>query len=202
MPEQHASRWIADILTLQTQAGGTESTSDEVGGVAVADAPPKVRQRLVSSSSDRASRRTLAIRHVSGHRIVALLEIVSPANKDRASHVRDFVDKAESALAHGIHVLLVDLFAPGPFDPTGIHGALWDRFVDEPSAVPTDEPLTVVSYLAGPQLEAYLERLTFGMSLPDMPLFLNPDRYVSVPLEKTYAQAFGGLASVWREVLR
>jgi len=34
-----------------------------------------------------------------------------------------------------------------------------------------------------------------------MPLFLNPDRYVSVPLESTYAMAFRGLPAVWRQVL-
>jgi hypothetical protein len=203
MAEQHAGRWIADILTLQMPVAAAGPLPRDDGGVAIADAPPKVRQKLISSPSDRAARRTLAIRHVSGHRIVALLEIISPANKDRAAHVRDFVEKAQSALAHGIHVLLIDLFAPGPFDPTGMHGALWERFVDEPSPpVPADEPLTLVSYLAGPQPEAYLERLSLGSPLPAMPLFLNPDRYVSVPLEETYSMAFRGMAAVWQEVLR
>lgn len=127
MPEQHAGRWIADVLTLQTQVARPQSRADDVG-VAVADAPPQVRQRLVSPPSARAVRRTLAIRHVSGHQIVALIEVISPANKDRATHVRDFIDKAESALALGIHVLMVDLFAPGPFDPMGMHwcsGSVW-----------------------------------------------------------------------------
>jgi hypothetical protein len=200
MPGQHAGRWIADILTLQMPIAPAQPPRDD-GGVAVADAPPKVRHRLLSSPSDRATRRTLAVRHVSGHKIVALLEIISPANKDRATHVRDFIDKAESALAHGIHLLLVDLFAPGPFDPSGMHGALWERFVDEPSPLSENEPLTLVSYLAGPQPEAYLERLSLGSPLPEMPLFLNPDRYIGVPLEQTYALAFRGLPAVWREVL-
>ena len=148
-----------------------------------------------------AARRTLAIRHVSGHQIVALLEIVSPSNKDRASHVAEFLDKAESALAHGIHLLLVDLFAPGPFDPSGLHGDTWEKIADEPSTSSGDEPFTLASYLAGPQPEAYIERLSIGQSLPSMPLFLNPDRYVSVPLESTYAQAFRGLPAVWRQVV-
>ena len=200
LPEQHAGRWIADILTLQSPVFPTMPRTDD-GGVAVAESPPHVRHKLVSTPSARANRRTLAIRHVSGHHIIALLEIISPANKDRATHVRDFIDKAESALAHGIHLMLVDLFLPGPFDPAGMHEILWERIVDEPSPRSDNEPLTLVSYLAAPQPEAYLERLSFGSPLPEMPLFLNPDRYVRVPLEKTYAQAFAGLPAVWREVV-
>jgi hypothetical protein len=147
-------------------------------------------------ASSRAARRTLVIRHASGHRIVALLEIVSPANKDRASHVSEFVDKAESALAHGIHLLLIDLLAPGPFDPSGMHGALWERFADEPFPAFKDEPLTLASYIAGQVPEAYIERLSVGNALAAMPLFLNPQRYVSIPLESTYMQAFRGLPGV------
>jgi len=49
---------------------------------------------------------------------------VSPANKDRARHVEEFTDKVLSALNVGVHVLLVDLFPPGPRDPDGLHGIL------------------------------------------------------------------------------
>ena len=64
----------------------------------------------------------MAIRHVSGHRLVALLEIVSPANKDRQQSVDDFAAKAVDALDAGVHLVLVDLFPPGPYDPQGMHG--------------------------------------------------------------------------------
>src|SRR5438270_5318916 len=62
LAEQHAGRAIADILP---------------------EAPPKVRRRQTVEPSALARRRSLAIRHVSGHRLVALLETLSPANKDR-----------------------------------------------------------------------------------------------------------------------
>jgi hypothetical protein len=145
--------------------------------------------------------RSLTIRHVSGHRIIALLEIVSPANKDRTAHVAEFVDKAETALLRGIHLLLVDLFSPGLHDPQGMHGAIWERFDDELYHVPAGEPLTLASYVAGPRPEAYLEHLAVGMPLIDMPLFLNPDRYINVPLEATYLAAYQGMPAFWREVL-
>jgi hypothetical protein len=85
----------------------------------VAEAPPRVRWRETVQQAALVRRRTLAIRHVSGHRLVAFLEVVSPANKDRARHVEDFAAKAVDALDLGVHVLVVDLFPPGPHDPYG-----------------------------------------------------------------------------------
>src|SRR5438876_5796227 len=81
MSEQHAGRLFTDILTLQ--APDVEPAPDPgEGGTAVA-APPQVGRKVVASPSGsyRLLRRTVAVRHVSTHRIVALLEIVSPANK-------------------------------------------------------------------------------------------------------------------------
>lgn len=200
LPEQHGGRLIADVLTLQVPARDLHRPAGE-GGVAVADAPPRVRRKLSPSPAARASRRTLAIRHVSGHQVIALVEIVSSANKDRASHVAEFVDKVERALWHEIHVLLVDLFPPGRHDPQGMHAALWERFEDEPYVLPLGEPLTLASYVAGPRPEAYLEHLQVGAALTDMPLFLTPERYVNVPLEAAYQAAYHGLPSFWRDVL-
>ena len=52
----------------------------------------------------------IAIRHMSGHRVVAVLEIVSPGNKNNRHGLRSFVEKAEELLRAGIHLLIVDLF--------------------------------------------------------------------------------------------
>ena len=118
-------------------------------------------------------RRTLAIRHISGHRLIAILEIVSPANKDRADHIEDFAAKVVSALDAGVHVLIVDLFPPGSNDPTGLHGVIHQRMEqsDEPYDLPADEPLTLASYAAGPRVEAYLSMFV-SAPLSEMPLFI------------------------------
>jgi hypothetical protein len=50
-------------------------------------------------------------------RIVAVIEIVSPGNKDIRVALREFVDKTVAFLREGIHVLIVDLFPPTPRDP-------------------------------------------------------------------------------------
>ena len=199
--EQHAGRPIADVLTLHSQPPAVEPPA--TGGLAVAEAPPKVRHRLTVSAAARSRRRTLTIRHVTGHRIVALLEVVSPANKDRASHVNEFASKVEAALHHGVHVLMADLFPPGAHDPNGIHDVIWRLLDDdaEPYNLPTDEPLTLASYVAGTLVEALLEHRSLGQTLPDMPLYLRSDRYVNVPLENTYQAAYRSVPAFWRERL-
>ena len=74
LAEQHAGRAIADILTLH--AGPPESgpgpAITTTGGTAVAEAPPKVRRTQTIEATALGRRRTLVIRHVSGHRLVAL----------------------------------------------------------------------------------------------------------------------------------
>ena len=96
-----------------------------------------LRAQLREVRDARVYRRTLAVRHISGHRLVALMEIVSPANKDRASHLEEFAAKAVSALDLGVHLLVVDLFPPGPQDLYGIHGVIRQRL--EQSSVSQSE---------------------------------------------------------------
>jgi hypothetical protein len=131
------------------------------------------------------------------------VEIVSPGNKDRLRHVEDFTAKAVDALDSSAHLLLVDLFPPGADDPQGMHGAVLQRLeqADEPYDLPADEPLTLASYATGPVVEIYAEHLAVGAALPEMPLFLRPDRYVNVPLEATYQTAYRGMPAFWRNVL-
>jgi hypothetical protein len=200
MGEQYAGKIQTDVLTLH--AG--DDAAVHGGGVAVlAEAPPRVSRKVAASEAAfvRAARRTLVIRHVSGHRVVAVLEIVSPANKDRPASVADFAQKAQSALRQGVHLLVVDLFPPGLHDPRGIHEVIWDAYGDKPDAPPPDKQITLASYVAGPMPDAYLEFVAVGDALPAMPLFLDPETYVTVPLEPTCEAAYRGVPEIWREVL-
>jgi hypothetical protein len=193
MSEQHAGKYVTDILTLNVEPKREEATpTGNSGGLAVALLPPKVRRTLSLSSTARALRKTLAIRHVSGNRLIALIEIVSPANKDRRDHVQEFVDKVEDALAHGIHVLVADIFPPGRHDLLGMHGVIWDQLGDKPDRPPRAERLTLASYVADIPVKVHLEHLAVGKAIPNMPLFLDPYTYVYVPLESTYDVAWQG----------
>src|SRR5258707_13807810 len=80
------------------------------GGVALALAPPKVRIRMRSEANRYAARaKTVAIRHVSNHEVVAMVEIISPGNKNNQNGLNAFVSKARQALAAGIDLLIGDL---------------------------------------------------------------------------------------------
>jgi hypothetical protein len=148
-------------------------------------------------------RKTIAIRRTTGHRIVALIEILSPGNKSGRRKVGEFVHKATDAIRHGCHLLLVDLFPPTKFAPRGMHGAIWESWYEKKYALPKDQPLTLSSYEARRHepVEAWLEHLAVGGALTDMPLFLREDFYVNAPLGKTYDQALRGVPAVFRAVL-
>jgi hypothetical protein len=206
LPEQHAGRTIPDILTLHASAPSVAPMPflSTEGGTAVAEAPPRIRHHESLEPAGKGLRRTLAIRHVSGHRLVALFELVSPANKDRQQSVDFFVDKAVEALNASVNVSVVDLFPPSPFDPRGMAGAIRERLMEfdaAPCELPAAEPLTLASFVAGPAVEIYYDNLAPGAVLPEMPLFLNRERYVNLPLEATYQAADQGMPAFWRNVL-
>jgi hypothetical protein len=64
-------------------------------------------------------RRRVVVRQITGHRVVAVIEVASPANKDVRDSVRELVEKVCQLLEAGIHVLLVDLLPPRKHDPQG-----------------------------------------------------------------------------------
>jgi hypothetical protein len=205
LSEPDASGPIPDVLTLhRPDPSPIPDPPPREGGIALADAPPRIGRKLTADPKAvyRARRRTLTIRHASGHRIVAFLEIVSPGNKDRTASVQDLVNKVDAALMQGIHVMIVDLFPPGRFDPQGLHGAVWARYGMEEYVVPTDRPLTVCSCRAAAPVDASIEHLTFGDPLPEMPLFPDAETYINVPLELTYETAFQDMPIFLREVLQ
>jgi len=145
--------------------------------------------------------RRLVIRHTSGNRIVAILEILSAANKKSRHAFGVFLEKALSALEHGIHLLLIDLQPPSPRDPRGIHDALWQELAGESYQPPPGKDRTLVAYTAGLTQKAYIEPVAINQFLTPMPLFLTAERYVKVPLEETYQAAYEGVPRIYRRVL-
>jgi hypothetical protein len=132
---------------------------------------------------------------------VAFLEVVSPGNKGAHHAFRRLVERAAGLVSQGYHLTLVDLFPPGPRDPQGVHAAIWEELAGAEYVPPPDKPLTLVSYDAGNLPTAYVEPVAVGDILPDVPLFLAPGWYVSVPLEATYQAAYRGVPQRWKAVL-
>ncbi len=200
LPEQIAGGLGPDVLGLRRPNGN--GAGPPAGGLNVVLAPPRVRLRMRSEANRYAAKaKAVAVHHVSNHQVVALIEIVSPGNKNNQNGLNAFVRKAHEALAAGVHLLLIDLFPPGPRDPRGIHGAVWGDDCGPDYAVPTDKPMTCVAYVGGSDAEAFVEHAAVGEPLPEMPLFLTPEVYVPVPLDATYQAAWEGMPEYWRGVL-
>jgi hypothetical protein len=50
-------------------------------------------------------------------------------------------------------------------------------------------------------VRAYVVAVRVGEALPDMPVFLEPEKAVMVPLEATYQNAFAAVPHRWQRVL-
>jgi hypothetical protein len=203
-PEQHVGRRIADVLTLHAsdpEELQTVPSPSEGTALAVAEAPPRVCRTLALAPSFTKLRKTLTIRHTSGRRIVALIEILSPGNKVNEDEVEQSIRKVREAIGVGIHLTVIDLLPPREYDPEGIHGEIAAALSGEKYELPEGNPLTFVSYSASLAPIAYLQHPVVGDPLPELPLFLTAEQYVYLPLETTYATAWSGVPAYWREVI-
>lgn len=193
-----------DVITLQAPSPhNVDSQFSESGeSLALLDAPPKVSyvdECEPNPYVDNAH--YVTIRHASGDELFAIIEIVSSGNKKTKLELDRFLDKIESAIQSGTHVLLIDLSPPDRWDPNGIHAALWRRRSDTFHAVTEDRPLGLSSYCANDSPRAYFEPIALGTQLPDMPIFLTPNRYVNVALESTYLESWERFPKRWKTVL-
>jgi Protein of unknown function (DUF4058) len=210
MAEQHTSHFGPDVLTLQSRSFGDHDRDEREpfgngsrpndSGVIVSR--PKAR---LAGETDlefyRRKQNVVAVRHVSGDRLVAIVEIVSPGNKSSQAAFRKFVDKAVDLLSQDIHLLILDLIPPTRRDPNGIHGAIWEALTDEEYTAPPGKGLTLAAYEAEMGVRAFVEPLAVGDALPEMPLFLKAGGHVPVALESTYQSAWEAVPRRWRSVI-
>ncbi len=195
--EQRAGAREPDVLSIEEYAPRGPGTA--AGAVTMERPVTRVVRRTTKQIyATRANR--IVIRHRLG-RIVAVIEIVSPGNKESRAALRDFVDKTIDFLRKGIHVLIVDLFPPSSRDPFGIHKVIWDEITEEDFAFPEGENRTLVSYDAGAEKIAYIETVSVGDVLPDMPLILTNDLHVMVPLEPAYQATWEASPEVYRHAV-
>lgn len=182
-----------DVATLEETAPGV--SLEDSGRVAVwAPARP-----ALSVPVDFAGLDVFEVRIVNdeeGPRLVAAIELVSPANKDRPTHRRAFVVKCGSYLQQGASVCMVDVV-------TSRAGNLYAELL-QLLAVPAERPalsaaalfaaaLRTVPASDGWRLEAWPEPIEVGTDLPTLPLWLAADLSLPLELERTYHATCAGL---------
>lgn len=198
LPEQVAACFGPDILALKHD----DAEDDLIGGGTATLSRPKTKMYQETPKEFYLRRKkSVVIHHVSGDRIVAMIEIVSPGNKNSIHGLRAFVRKARELLLKKIHLLIIDPFPVGNRDQHGLHAAIFEDFQDNPLHLPAESPLSLFPHECDDRVKAYLEPIAVGDVLPDMPVFLYPGMYVNMPLEATYMAAWEAVPRRWQNVI-
>jgi len=201
LTDQVAGATEPDVLTL-SRAATSRPRPGSSGGLALAEAPPKARFIEEITEEDIYTRKANRVKIVHRHgQVVAVIEIVSPGNKNSQHGMQAFLRKTTDLLWQGIHLLVIDLFPPTPRDPHGIHRAIWGELTDSTFEPPTNKPLTAVAYRARPRKAAYIEPLAVSDELPEMPLILSDELYVLAPLESTYRASWAAFPPDFQDML-
>jgi hypothetical protein len=125
-----------------------------------------------------------------GRTLVAAIELISPANKDRPENRRAFATKCASFLYRGISLVVVDIVTDRR---ANLHNETMDLMAvaDETLRLPMEPPLYAVAYRPvqrNDHAEIDLWKSTFavGDQLPTLPLRLRGDDFVPVEFETAY----------------
>jgi hypothetical protein len=163
----------------------------ESGGVAVW-APPKPTATAPLEFQDADLFEVQILSEEGGPRLVAAIELVSPANKDRPANRRMFAVKCASYLQSGVSVIIVDVVTERSGN---LHSELLN-LLDLQLATPAEgaHDLYAAAYRASAgesalRFEAWVSRLTLGDSLPTLPLWLKSDLCLPLELDATYQAA-------------
>jgi hypothetical protein len=124
--------------------------------------------------------------------LVAVVELVSPRNKDRDAAREKYALRYAAYLLDGVHLMLIDVHArPSSFS--------FVRAVEETVEMPNISSLApplAVSYrvgepaaAGGSYLAVWHRQLAVGKLLPKLPLPLTPLQSITVELEATYMEA-------------
>ena len=187
LPEQVLGAVGPDVLTLEHPE--RHDAPGAIPATATATVPRAVLRQTIDPQQVRRPRRQVVVRHKSGHRIVAVVEIVSPGNRSGPAALEATRDKLLLLLQQRIHVLLLDLFPIGPHDPEGICGLIAEACGSEPLPLPTGYDRVLASYRATIPAEAALYPLRVGDDLPPMTLPLLGEESVTIALETSYTDA-------------
>lgn len=160
--------------------------SPNPGGTATWTAPaPTLTLETEMAEQDEYEVRIYDAEH--GRRLVAAIEIVSPANKDRPEHRRAFAVKTAALLQQGVAVSIADLVTVRQFnlyaDVLDLQGHAAPPYL----YVATMRVRTPVSGRA--KLDTWFTPLEIGRPLPVLPLWLAEDAVVKLDLEPTYEDA-------------
>ena len=164
----------------------------DAGGIATAtSAPPDPTLTVDADLAEQYAYEVLVFDQSRARQLVAAVEIVSPANKDRPENRRAFVTKCAALLQQGVCVSLVDLVTTRGFNLYTDLLALLDR--SDPAFAPNPSSIYAVTCRcrkigAIPKLEIWAYALVVGQTLPQLPIWLSEDQKVMLDLNASYEE--------------
>jgi hypothetical protein len=197
-----------DVSTYESDTSGTgvpDASWGTGGGVALAArpavwAPPRATFEATTALPDQDEFAVLVYDSRRARRLVAAVEIVSPANKDGPESRELFVAKCAALLQKRVSIVMVDLVTARHFN---LYGELLELLaLSDPALTPGPSGIYAVSCRwthpgpAGPSgwlFQAWNHTLRVGQPLPDLPLWLTDDFAVPLELEATYEATCSGL---------
>lgn len=126
-----------------------------------------------------------------GRRLVAAVEIVSPANKDRPDRRHAFVTKCAALLQNQVCVVIVDIVTNRAFN---LYAELMEFFGQtDPSPAAATAGLSAVTCRQEKakddrRMETWAHRLEIGQPLPTLPLWLAENLAIPLDLEASYEE--------------
>ncbi|MBY0524487.1 MAG: DUF4058 family protein [Gemmataceae bacterium] len=186
------SRVEVDVATLEQGSPRSLEGNGDAGGVAVETwAPPTITAVMPAVFPDEIAVQVFEMS--GGMTLVAAIELVSPANKDRPESRRAFAAKCAACLQQGIGLVIVDVVTERQ---ANLHDELVSLMqLEEALQFPTETRLYAAAYRparrepGGDQIDLWQLPLVLGQSLPTVPLALRRGPTLPLDLEATYTEA-------------
>ena len=189
----HGSPIEVDVATYENDDASRPQSAAGNGSVATAVwSPPEPTVAIETEIPDYDEFEVRIYDAERGRQLVAVIELVSPGNKDRPEKRHAFVGKCAALLQKGIAVCIVDVVTPRQFNLYAELLAFLGH--GDPTLGQPPTHLYAASCRWRPHgdrrlLETWSHALAPGQSLPTLPLWLTRKVAVPLDLEQSYEQA-------------
>lgn len=192
-PQVHiAQQFEADVAAYDTEAaifGASTGGADDGGVATVLVAPPEPTLTLETDVPDQDEYELRIYDAGEGERLVAVIEFVSPANKDRPESREAFVSKCHALLQQDVCVSIVDVVTTRQ---SNLYAELLESLgrSDPATGSASLYAVTVRRRTVRPRwrLDLWPHALRVGQSLPAIPIWLNDRDGTMLDLETTYEE--------------
>ena len=182
-----------DIAALEKlEPMSSADSTGEAGAATAVWAPPRPTLDLATELPEQDEYEVRIYDARRRRRLVATIEIVSPANKDRPENRRAFAAKCAALLREGVSVAIVDVVTTRQFN---LYNDLLDLLgLTSPVSAASPPPIYAVACRwqhsgEGGRWRSWGYDLTVGSALPTLPVWLSDDFAVPLDLEATYEHA-------------